>query len=150
MTDREPKDYPLTVEAIRVVPGGVEARLRLTEPTLRRTSALPGIADRLVEALPGIMRHRCESRRSRGMIAEIADTESAHLIEHIALELLVRDGFLRTSHGRTEWDFRRDGRFVYRVFLGCEKTEAAVSALHEACALFAQLTRERAGCYSTA
>jgi len=150
MTDREPKDHPFLVEAIREVPGGVEARLRLTETSLRRTSALPGIADRLLEALPGITRHRCESGRPRGIIAEIADTESAHLVEHIALELLARDGFPRTMAGRTDWDFRRDGRLVYRVFLGCEKTEAASDALHEACALFARLTRERTECYSTA
>jgi len=137
MRDREQKGCSFIVEAIRAVPGGVEARLRLTEPSLRRTSAMPGIAEWLLEALPGITRHRCESGSPRGIIAEIADTESAHLIEHIALELLARGGFPRTMAGRTDWDFRRDGRFVYRVFLGCEKTEAAASALHEACALFA-------------
>lgn len=140
-------EKPLFVlERLRTVPAGTEAVLRLTQSALRRTSALPGIAEKVLCRLPGIVRHRCESPKGLGVIGELADTESAHLLEHVALELLVRDGYPRAMAGRTTWDFGRDGQGVYRVFLGCEDSEAVRSALEEAGALVEQLTAERARC----
>jgi len=134
------------VERMRTVPGGTETVVRLTQPALRRTSALPGIAERVLGRLPDIVRHRCESPKGLGIAGEFADTESAHLLEHVALELLVREGHPRTMAGRTTWDFGRDGHGVYRIFLGCEDVEAVRCALEEACVLIEQLTAERTRC----
>ncbi|MCL4554810.1 MAG: hypothetical protein M1617_07660 [Actinobacteria bacterium] len=134
------------VEHLWAVPGGTEVVVRLTQPVLRRTSALPGIAEKVLGRLPGIVRHRCESPKGLGVAGELADTESAHLLEHVALELLVCEGHPRAMAGRTTWDFGRDGQGVYRVYLGCEDVEAVRSALQEACVLIEQLTVERGRC----
>lgn len=131
---------PFVVERVVPVPVGIEATVRLTDAAMRHTRAAPGLADEVLRRLPGIVRHRCECDSACGITAELADTESAHLLEHVALELLVRDGFPRTMRGKTEWDFRRDGHGVYRVFLGCENPLAARRALEEAVALLADLS----------
>ncbi len=116
---------PFVLEAFEPVDGGVEIRVRLTDPAMRRTLAFPLLAEEVLRLLPGIVRHRCESGSTRGVVAELADTEVPHLFEHVTLELLVQAGLPRDMRGETRWDFKRDGRGVYRVFIGCED-EAAV------------------------
>lgn len=128
------------VERVDPVPGGVEATVRLTNAAMRRTDVVPGLAEAVMKRLPDMVRHRCECGSARGVARELADTESAHLLEHVTLELLALDGFPRSMRGMTQWDFGRDGRGVYRIFFGCEDSLAARRALEEAVALLSDLT----------
>jgi hypothetical protein len=93
----------------------VEARLRVSDPRLLRTSAYSGLVEGVLRVLPGLSRHRCECGSSHGIEAELCDTELAHLVEHVALELMAEWGAPRTLRGETHWDFKRDGRGVFRV-----------------------------------
>lgn len=91
----------------------VEVRLRPDEP-LRTT---PEVAARAVGLLPGLAHHSCENDAGRSFAEELADTEVAHLFEHVALELMAEGGSPRTLRGETTWDFERDGRGVFHVSL---------------------------------
>jgi len=141
-----PQNGLFAIERVTATSWGTEAMLRLVDPALRRTSAIPGIAEQVLELLPGIERHRCDSPKSLGIVAEMNDTEAAHLLEHVAMELLAQRGLSRSMRGQTSWEFKRDGFGVYRVHLGCEDVEAVRTALCEASVLLARLTGEAGRC----
>ncbi|MCU1438184.1 MAG: cyanophycin synthetase [Naasia sp.] len=57
------------------------------------TDRLPGFADALLAALPGLARHRCSLRRPGGFAERMSDgTWLGHVIEHVALELQTEAG----------------------------------------------------------
>jgi len=99
------------------------------------TSAAPGLADRARALLPGLARHTCENGSAHGIIAELAHTETPHLLEHVAFELMALSGSPRSLRGETVWDFSADGRGVYRVRLGFDDDLVALGALREAVAV---------------
>ncbi len=135
--------HPLEIESVELRAGGVEARVRLTDPALRRTSAVSGVVARALRRYPGLVRHRCESGRSHGVLAELEDTEMAHLLEHLALEILVSEGHPRSMQGRTSWDSRADGSGAYRVWLGCPDAQAADAAFRAAATVVSELCDEQ-------
>lgn len=106
----------------------VEVRLRADEP-LRTT---PEVAARVIELLPGLARHSCENDSGRTFAEELADTEIAHLFEHVALELMAGAGSPRTLRGETTWDFQRDGRGVFHVSLEYDDPRACRRAIRAA------------------
>lgn len=122
----------LVIERIAPGDGRVSALLRIVDEGFMRTSAAPGLPERALALLPGLARHRCESGHARGIVSELADTESAHLLEHVAIELMALAGEPRTTSGRTEWDFARDGRGVFRVRIGSDNAAVAAEALRRA------------------
>ena len=111
----------------------VEAVVRVHDRDLLRTRAVPGLAARALSDYPGLKRHRCECGSARGIEAELADTETAHLLEHLALELMVGRGAPRSLRGETRWDFVRDGRGVFRVSVGCDPAAGATPDMAEEC-----------------
>ena len=56
-----------------------------------------------------------QRRRARASPRSSPDTETPHLLEHIAEELMALSGSPRWLKGETAWDFGRDGRGVFRV-----------------------------------
>lgn len=106
----------------------VEVRLRPDEP-LRTT---PQVAARAIELLPGLARHSCDNDAGRTFAEELADTEVAHLFEHVALELMAEAGSPRTLRGETTWDFERDGRGVFHVSLEYDDTARCRRAVRAA------------------
>ncbi|PKQ29750.1 MAG: hypothetical protein CVT60_03720 [Actinobacteria bacterium HGW-Actinobacteria-10] len=119
----------LVLERIEPVADGVSVIIRVSEPRWLRTSIRPTLAEECLALLPGLARHRCESGSAHGIVAELANTETPHLVEHVALELLALAGWPRDMRGRTRWDFVRDGRGVFRVWIGCGEVNAASAAL---------------------
>jgi hypothetical protein len=120
----------LSIDRIEVGPERVEALVR-AEPSLARTSAAAGLPARALELLPGLVRHTCENGTSHGMVAELADTETAHLLEHVAVECMALSGSPRTLRAETRWDFARDGSHVYRVRMAYDVDLVALGALTE-------------------
>ncbi len=114
---------PLVIERVLDLGGQLEALVRVSEPRYVRTSAYADLPAAVFARYPGIVRHRCDCGSARGIEAELRDTETPHLLEHVALELMVLDGAPRTLSGRTSWDFNRDGRGVFRVTLDYEDAE---------------------------
>lgn len=113
--------------------------MRVPEGTPLKTSAVPGIATAAFGLLPGLASHRCDCGSAHGIEAELADTESAHLLEHVALELMALSGSPRTLGGRTAWDFAKDGPRVYRVRLEYDDDLVAAGALEAAVRVVAGL-----------
>lgn len=122
----------LAVECVEATGPSVVARVRVAPGGPLRTSDLPGLSRAVCDLLPGLARHRCDCGSPRGIIAELSDTELAHLLEHIALELMALAGAPRTIEGETSWDFARDGRGVFRVTITCDEAAAVPMALYEA------------------
>ena len=118
----------LRIESIEVGPERVEALVHAA-PSLERTSAVPGVAARALELLPGLARHTCENGTAHGIVAELANTETAHLLEHVAVECMALAGSPRTLRAETVWDFARDGAHVYRVRTAYDVDLVAIGAL---------------------
>lgn len=121
----------LTIERVGVAESHVEALVRISDPAYVRTSVAPDLPARALKLLPGLARHTCECGHPRGFVSEMADTESAHLLEHIAFELMALAGAPRRLKGETAWDFARDGAGVFRVRLGFDDDLVALGALRD-------------------
>jgi len=122
----------LTFEAIVVGPRAVDATVSVADAGRARTSASPGLASRALELLPGLRRHSCENGSAHGIAAELADTETPHLLEHVAFELMALAGSPRSLRGQTAWDFSADGEGVYHVRLAYDDDLVALGALKAA------------------
>jgi hypothetical protein len=120
------------IESVTVGPARVESVVRVPPDMPLRTSSVPGLAVEILELLPGVRRHRCECDSARGVVAELADTEIAHLLEHIALEMMALAGSPRSLAGETRWDFAADGMRVFRVSIDYDDDLVALGALREA------------------
>jgi hypothetical protein len=121
----------LLIDRIDVGPERIEAVVR-AQHAYARTSSAAEISARALDLLPGLVRHTCENGTAHGIVAELADTETAHLLEHVAVELMALSGSPRTLRAETVWDFARDGVDVYRVRLTYDDDLVALGALREA------------------
>lgn len=126
MTDPEPV---LVVEHITVAPESIEALVRVTDRAFARTSAAPDLPAKARALLPGLARHTCENGSAHGALAEFADTETPHFLEHVVCELMALSGSPRTLRAETHWDFSADGPGVFRVRLGYDDDLVALGAL---------------------
>jgi hypothetical protein len=122
----------LALERIDVSPDRIDALVRVVDPGLGRTSAVPGLAARAFALLPGLARHTCENGTAHGIAAELADTELPHLFEHVTVECMALAGSPRSLRAETAWDFARDGRGVYHVRLGYDDDLVALASLKSA------------------
>jgi hypothetical protein len=122
----------LAVRRIEVGEGSLEAVIFVTDQSYLRTSHAHDLAERAVELLPGLRRHSCDNEAELDFVRELRDTESAHLLEHVACELMALAGSPRSLRGRTSWDFARDGRGVFRISLEFDDDLVAMGALDEA------------------
>jgi hypothetical protein len=120
----------LTIERIDVGPERIEALVRVNAAH-ERTSGVVDLAPRALELLPGLARHTCENGSAHGILAELADTETPHLLEHVAVECMALAGSPRTLRAATDWDFARDGLHVYHVTLAYDDDLVALGALRE-------------------
>ena len=119
----------LQIERVEVGPQRVEALVRVTDRDFASTASSPGLPRRALELLPGLARHTCENGSAHGHVAELADTETPHLLEHVACELMALSGSPRTLRGETSWDFSADGPGVFRVRLSYDDDLACLGAL---------------------
>jgi len=122
----------LSFEHVEVGPQVVDATVRVADRALARTSSVPTVAPRALELLPGLRRHSCENGSAHGIAAELADTETPHLLEHVAFELMALAGSPRSLRGETAWDFSADGVGVYHVRLSYDDDLVALGALKAA------------------
>jgi hypothetical protein len=119
----------LAIDRVDVADGRLEAVVRVAEESCLRTSAAPDLPDRLFAALPGLSKHRCDNDAKRSWFEEVADTETPHLLEHIAEELMALSGSPRWLKGETSWDFVLDGPGVFRVRLAYDDDLVALGAM---------------------
>ena len=68
--------------------------------------------DPLFDRFPGLHKHRCDSGKHRSFYDEARQTESAHLLEHLGIELLAQEGIPR-SRLRGETGIHRNFEQLY-------------------------------------
>ena len=125
----------LVIDRVDVADGRLEAVVRVADETRFRTSSAPDLPARLLAVLPGLSRHRCDNADGLTFAEELADTETPHLLEHVAEELMALAGSPRWLKGETSWDFARDGRGVFRVVIAYDDDLVALGALKEGAAV---------------
>lgn len=81
--------------------------LELGELTEKASTDIPGFPGRLMEALPGILKHHCSPGHEGGFIERLhRGTYFAHITEHVALELSdlagIGVGYGKTIYGGSE------------------------------------------------
>ena len=97
---------------------------------------IPGLADGLFAALPGLIEHRCSLGRPGGFAERLAEgTYLAHIFEHVVLELQTMAG-RPAGFGRARATARPG---VYTVVAGYSSAAAAGQAVVEAEALLQAL-----------
>jgi hypothetical protein len=106
----------------------IETLVTVTDPNAMRTSSVPGLPERALNVLPGLARHSCENTDGLSFSQEFRDTETAHLLEHVTIELMALAGSPRTLRGRTTWDFVRDGQGVFHVSIEYDDDIVALGA----------------------
>lgn len=115
----------------------------IVAPTPEHTRDVPNFAQRAIALLPGLVRHRCESGAHRSFESELQDTELAHALEHMAIELLAQSNpdTPRANHyGETGWNTEIDGKRRYRVRLySTAPAEDVMRAMIQACELLVTL-----------
>lgn len=108
------------------------ATIRIASPRFLRTGSRADLVERAVRLLPGLAAHRCDNPSGCGILRELRDTETAHLLEHIACELMALAGSPRNLRGRTWWDFGSMGAGVFSVMLEFDDEAVAREALDRA------------------
>ena len=132
----------VSLVSVAATDGQLDAIVRVTGPL--RTSAYPGFRDRALALLPTLASHTCQNDDGRSAAEELADTELAHALEHVALDLLRRAGVRGTLTGETLWDFERDGAGVFRVRLDGADAMPAEAAIDSAAEFLGWFTGDRA------
>ncbi|MCX8007345.1 MAG: hypothetical protein N3B11_04420 [Coriobacteriia bacterium] len=105
----------MKVHAVTVCPDRVDVVVGVDATEAMRTSSIPGLAERVREILPTLEMHLCDNPSGRSFAEELADTEVPHLFEHVVMEIMALAGSPRTLRGQTRWDFKRDGKGVFRI-----------------------------------
>lgn len=121
----------LSVREVTVGSRRLRAIIVVVDGCHLRTSAHAGMVESVRVLFPGLSRHRCECGSPHGVLAELADTELPHLLEHVALELMALSGSPRSLCGETTWDFATDGRGTFRVSIEYDDDLVALGALRE-------------------
>lgn len=122
----------MRVHSVTVCPDRVDVVIKVESDAATRTSLDTAVAGRALELLPGLARHRCFNEDGRKFADELADTEVPHLFEHVVLELMAEAGSPRSLRGETAWDFKRDGRGVFRVSLEYDDDLVCLGAIKTA------------------
>jgi hypothetical protein len=122
----------MRVHSVTVCPDRVDVVIKVESEAATRTSLDSAVADRALELLPGLARHRCFNEGGRTFAEELADTEVPHLFEHVVLELMAAAGSPRSLRGETAWDFKLDGRGVFRVSLEYDDDLVCLGAIKTA------------------
>jgi hypothetical protein len=134
----------MRVERVTVGEASLTAVVRFEPGEPLRTSAYPELPSRALVLLPGLAKHRCDNDEGAAFTDELRDTEIAHLLEHVACELMALAGSPRTLRGETEWDAARDGKGVFRVTLAFDDDLVALGALKAAAEVVRGLAADEA------
>jgi cyanophycin synthetase len=93
------------------------------------TNELPGFTERLMQALPSLVEHRCSVGERGGFLKRLQDgTWLGHVLEHVTLELQ------SLTHAPVGWGRAREmpERGVYKVVVKCESTRFAEHCMRSA------------------
>lgn len=114
---------------VQVGPRNLEATVELAPSAPLRTGEDPEGTNRVLELLPDLVDHLCLGDSSPSFAEVVTDTELAHLLEHVTVELMARTDIAGDiSCGQTEGL----GDRLYRITLSCPDDVLVASALSSA------------------
>lgn len=95
------------------------------------TSDIPMITELLKMHLPNVLYTQCFNDEGYPFSIEVQHTEIGHLFEHILLEYLcqlrIANGANKASYsGRTKWNWMRDPKGKFHIYLSCGKKDADI------------------------
>ena len=131
----------VSLERVTVRADRVSALVRLAPGAPRRTS--PALAARAVAAFPDLPLHTCVNDRGPTFAAVMDDTPLPHLLEHLAISLMLRDDATPACAvhvGTTEWLNEDEG--LARVEVTYTDDLVALRALRAAAAFLDEEGRE--------
>lgn len=119
----------IDIRKVTIGPRYLDAEVELAEGAPLRTSEDPAATGRVMRLLPELQGHLClgDSSKKFGQVAR--DTEVAHLLEHVTVELVARTGLGgRVSSGRT----RQTGERSFELRFECPDDVLVTAALSSA------------------
>lgn len=104
----------------------IEAWLDIGELEEYPSNLIPGLYDRLIAWLPGLIEHRCGVGERGGFLERLREgTWSGHILEHIVLELQNLAG-MRTGFGKTR---STSVRGIYKMAFRTRQEKVGLAAL---------------------
>ncbi|MDO5044248.1 MAG: hypothetical protein Q4E22_02980 [Coriobacteriia bacterium] len=88
--------------------------------------------NRVYQLLPAIASHVCVNPNGDTFQAVMANTEIAHLLEHVVIELLAQTGRVGFVTGRTQRVHDAAGENVFETSLSCEDDTLTMASLSAA------------------
>lgn len=114
---------------VTVGPRALTARVELAPNAPVMTSEDPDAVDLILELLPGLSDHVCLGDAAPTFGEVIRDTELAHLLEHVSVELLAQSNIAGDiARGQT----REVGERAYEIVLGCPDDVLVAGAISSA------------------
>jgi hypothetical protein len=117
------------IRKITIKPTTMVARVRLANGAPVKTSEDVDSTNRIYQLMPQIADHACICDKGDRLRATMGDTELAHLLEHVTLELLARMGVQDISAGRT---VETDEDRTWDIELTCPDDALTLGALSSA------------------
>ncbi len=109
----------------------IEALVDIGPYEERPSDKIPGFTERLFEALPSLITHRCSEGKPGGLLIRMREgTWMGHIMEHVALELQCLAG-MEVSYGKTRSE-GDDFRGQYRVVIEYQEARAGRMAIEVA------------------
>ena len=116
---------------VTIDPVELAAKVRVADDAPLKTSDDPEATARVLELVPGLVDHVCLGDDAPRFGNVIDDTELAHLLEHLTVELLAKTELAGDiSCGRTEAD--EDDEHLFTIRLACPDDVLTVAALSSA------------------
>ena len=121
----------ISIKKVVVGPKNLTATVEFSAKAPRLTSENAEATERVLELLPGLSNHLClgDADARFGLVAE--DTEVAHLLEHVTVELLALTNLAGdVSSGKTSLVDSRRG--LYEIILACPDDVLVAASLSSA------------------
>ena len=121
----------ISIKKVVVGPKNLTATVELSAKAPRLTSENPEATERVLELLPGLSNHLClgDADARFGLVAK--DTEVAHLLEHVTVELLALTNLAGdVTSGKTSLVDSRRG--LYEIILACPDDVLVAASLSSA------------------
>ena len=121
----------ISIKKVVVGPKNLTATVELSAKAPRLTSENAEATERVLELLPGLSEHLClgDADARFGLVAK--DTEVAHLLEHVTVELLTLTNLAGdVSSGKTSLVDSRRG--LYEIILACPDDVLVAASLSSA------------------
>lgn len=121
----------IDIQKVTIDPVELAAKVRIADDAPLMTSEDAEATARVLELAPGLVDHVCLGDNAPRFGNVIDDTELAHLLEHLTVELLAKTGLAgEISSGRTEVD--EDDERLFTIRLACPDDVLTVAALSSA------------------